>query len=107
MGNFPTNSQTNSYRFNPNYALGFVVACPDDYREEAKTQKNQAFSERSIVISMVSELNAAKRLIMSAAADGLVITCAPWRRSSNAYFGFKKLKGHLQKEVAFFIEKPF
>jgi len=33
------------YFFNPNYALGFVVACPDDYREEVKTQKNQAFSE--------------------------------------------------------------
>jgi len=25
---------------------------------------------------------------MSAAADELVITCAPWRRNSNAYFGF-------------------
>ena len=57
----------------PEYALGFVVACPDRFREEAKTQKKQAFSEGSIVISMVSELNAAKPLIMSAAADGLVI----------------------------------
>jgi hypothetical protein len=45
---------------NPDYALGFVIACPDEYREEFKTQKNQAFSEQSIVISMVRELNATK-----------------------------------------------
>ena len=36
----------------------FVIACPDGYREDLKIQKYQEFSERSMAISMVNELNA-------------------------------------------------
>ena len=74
--------------FNPDYALGFVVACPD-YREELKTQIKHLAHSPSRTHGMVNELNTVRRLIMSAAADKLVITCAPWRRIHNAYFGFK------------------
>lgn len=61
---------------NPIYVSGFVVTYPDEYLEEFKKQKNQVFSGLSIVISIVNELNTAKGLIMSAAADELRKTWA-------------------------------
>jgi len=61
----------------PSYVLGFDIACPDEYREEFKTQKNQVFGESTIGTTMLNELNRAKRLIMSAVADELETTCGP------------------------------
>jgi hypothetical protein len=46
---------------------------------------------------MVNGLNAVKRMILSAAADELVLTYAPWRRIPNAYFGFNPCKSFTKK----------
>lgn len=59
---------------NPDYALETVLAHPNECRKELKIQENKHITnETSFIFGTVTELDAAKRLILSAVADELVI----------------------------------